>query len=39
MMILRPEGIVTRSLVARLSPRSWLAGRRRRSLLGERHAG
>ncbi len=28
MMVVRPEGIVTRALVARLSPRNWWPGRR-----------
>jgi branched-chain amino acid transport system permease protein len=37
MMAIRPEGIVTRQLVARLSPRNWLPGRK--AVLGERHAG
>jgi branched-chain amino acid transport system permease protein len=37
MMILRPEGIVTRALVARLSPRNWRRGNR--PIVGERHAG
>ncbi|WP_293857510.1 branched-chain amino acid ABC transporter permease [uncultured Alsobacter sp.] len=37
MMIIRPEGIVTRELVARLSPRNWFGGKR--PALGERHAG
>ena len=37
MMAIRPEGIVTRQLVARLSPRNWLPGRK--TMLGERHAG
>ena len=39
MMMLRPEGIVTRVLAARLSPRNWRPGRHRQTAAEDAHAG